>query len=251
MNATLGGLVAITPACATVSNGEAVLIGLVAALVTRFFENLLRRTRLDDPVGVIPVHGGTAIWGIIATGLFSREVELLGNSAGLLHGGPWSFMMAQLTLIGAMLVWTLVTSFLSLWLINKLIGLRVSAEVEDNGLDALEHGIKPSSSVTKLTDMMKLFKPRMSSSAGSPRIKRLSNAGSGSSLELGPKKAFEVETQPESMMRPATETAGGGGNNPGAKPAAVVRGKRAAVRPAGPRLPGSIPDRGSKGYVVK
>ncbi len=74
INGILGGLVSITASSVYVSLGVAVLIGAVASLWVIFFEQLLEKLRIDDPVGAIPVHLGCGIWGTLAAGLFANQI---------------------------------------------------------------------------------------------------------------------------------------------------------------------------------
>lgn len=74
INGILGGLVSITASSVYVSLGVAVLIGAVASLWIIFFEQLLEKLRIDDPVGAIPVHLGCGIWGTLAAGLFANQI---------------------------------------------------------------------------------------------------------------------------------------------------------------------------------
>ncbi len=76
----LGGLVAITPACVAVGNVGAVMIGGVAGALVPAAAGLMRRARLDDPVGLVAVHGVGAVWGTLAAAMFA---------AGLAGGQSW------------------------------------------------------------------------------------------------------------------------------------------------------------------
>lgn len=71
INGILGGLVSITASSAYVSLAVAILIGAVGSLGIIAFEWLLKKLRIDDPVGAIPVHLGCGIWGTLAAGFFA------------------------------------------------------------------------------------------------------------------------------------------------------------------------------------
>ncbi len=123
LNGILGGLVGITANCDSVTNIEAIIIGLVAGMLVVLGMLLLERLKIDDAVGAWPVHGLNGIWGGLATGIFG--------------GHP---MVAQIVGSIAIPVWAFVTMF-ALFSILKAVGwLRVSEEEEEEGLDLGEHG---------------------------------------------------------------------------------------------------------------
>ena len=138
-NGMLAGLVAITAGCAYVSTGSAILIGAVAGVLVilscLFFEKV---ARIDDPVGAISVHGICGLWGILAVGLFADGSYR--GVAGLVYGSPGQ-LVAQVIGIGANLAWVFCAGFATFWLIEKLVGNRVSAESEIQGLDVPELGV--------------------------------------------------------------------------------------------------------------
>jgi ammonium transporter, Amt family len=147
-NGTLAGLVAITAPCAFVSAPSAVIIGLVAGvLVCVAVVVVERKLKLDDPVGAISVHGFNGAWGLLAVGLFADGTYgaglngVTGNVAGLFHGNPGQ-LAAQCIGIVTNLVWVGASSFAA-WKIVGLVtnGHRVSAEVEEMGLDTPEMGV--------------------------------------------------------------------------------------------------------------
>ena len=124
LNGALAGLVGITANCDSVTNAEAIIIGLVAGVLVVLGVILLEKLQIDDPVGAWPVHGLCGIWGGMATWLFG--------------GHPFK---AQL--IGCVVIplWAFVT-MLTLFSALKACGiLRVSPEEEEQGLDLGEHGM--------------------------------------------------------------------------------------------------------------
>jgi Amt family ammonium transporter len=148
VNGTLGGLVGITAGCATVEPWAAVVIGAIGAAVVIYAVDLLDNVlKIDDPVGAAPVHLFSGLWGVIAVGLFSSESGMAtayggeSGSYGLLLGGGAEQLGAQLVGAGAILAWTLVLSAVVFYGIKMTMGLRVSADEEEKGLDLLEHGI--------------------------------------------------------------------------------------------------------------
>jgi ammonium transporter, Amt family len=145
-NGLLGGLVAITAPCAFVSPWAAILIGLVAGLITDWSVIMLERhLHVDDPVGAIAVHGVCGIWGALALGLFADGSYGMGWNGvagpvrGLLFGDPSQFV-AQLIGVGTNLVVVFALALAFFVVIERTIGNRVAAEVEWTGLDMLEMG---------------------------------------------------------------------------------------------------------------
>lgn len=133
LNGALAGLVGITAGCAAVTPGNAILIGGIAAIVMFAATKALVSLRIDDPVGAAPVHGAAGIWGVLAVGLFS-------STGGLFSGGGAALLGTQIVGIAAIVLWTVLTSGIMYWLIDIVVGLRVSKVMEEEGLDAHEHG---------------------------------------------------------------------------------------------------------------
>jgi Amt family ammonium transporter len=128
LNGALAGLVAITSPCASVSPASAIIIGAVAGVLVVLSVMFFDRIKIDDPVGAISVHGICGAWGTLSAGIF----DLGGASLGLIG--------VQLLGIAACFLWTFPIAFVLFKLIDKTIGLRVSAEEELEGLDYSEHG---------------------------------------------------------------------------------------------------------------
>ncbi len=127
----LGGLVAITPCCNVVSPVGAVLVGATAGLVHNFsFDLVIRRWRLDDVVGAVPVHAFCGMWGLFSVALFGIEEKL--------NLPRTEQMLVQSLGIVACAAWTLAVSFLALKFIKVAFGVRVTAMHEINGLSLEE-----------------------------------------------------------------------------------------------------------------
>jgi len=125
LNGALAGLVSITAEPLAPSLGLALIIGAIGGGIVVLTVPLLDRLKIDDVVGAIPVHGFAGIWGTIA-------VVLTGTSA----------IGAQLIGIVAIVGTTFVLSLI-VWLILKsVIGIRVSEEAEQDGLDTTELGME-------------------------------------------------------------------------------------------------------------
>jgi Amt family ammonium transporter len=145
-NGLLAGLVAITAPCAFVNVGSAALIGLIAGILvvesSFFFE---RKIKIDDPVGAISVHGVNGAWGIIALGLFADGTYgdgwngVAGTVKGLFYGDPGQLLAECIGLL-ANLIYVGLISWLVFKLIDLIVGNRVSAKSEMEGLDFPEMG---------------------------------------------------------------------------------------------------------------
>jgi Amt family ammonium transporter len=134
MNGALGGLVAITAGCDIVAPGSALIMGMIAGSVLVFaVEFIDKKLKIDDPVGAISVHGVCGALGTIMVGIFATE-------GGLIYGGGASLLTTQLMGVGAVMVWALSLGFIVFYIAKKTIGIRVSREEEEKGLDLTEHG---------------------------------------------------------------------------------------------------------------
>jgi Amt family ammonium transporter len=147
-NGLLAGLVAITAPSGFVNTIGAAIIGLVAGvLVCLSVEFLERVGKIDDPVGAISVHGANGLWGVISEGLFADGTSNYGGSwngvpgsvRGLFYGDPGQ-LVAQLIGVVTLLGFVFALSFVFNFLVDKIIGQRVSAESELEGLDVPEMG---------------------------------------------------------------------------------------------------------------
>ncbi len=135
LNGALAGLVGITAGTANVTNGGAVVIGLVSGVLVVISIVLFERNGVDDPVGAISVHGVAGIWGVLAVGLFESS-----DGLGLFYGGGLEQLTIQAVGVVAIVGWTFVVSSAVFRGIKATWGLRVSAEEEIAGLDRMEHG---------------------------------------------------------------------------------------------------------------
>jgi Amt family ammonium transporter len=158
-NSMLAGLVAITAPCAFVTPVGAFIIGLVAGVLVVVSVFFWEKRGVDDPVGAISVHGVNGAWGVIAVGLFADgtygtgwngvgATEYLGTTGAALKGvtglfyGDSKQIIAQLFEVVVAIVWNMGVGGFFFWLIGKVLGSnRVSAEVENEGLDVPETGV--------------------------------------------------------------------------------------------------------------
>jgi Amt family ammonium transporter len=135
MNGCLGGLVAITAPCAFVTPMAALAIGALAGAITYYGVGLLENLRIDDPVGAFAVHGLNGAFGILAIGIWAVD------GVGLLHGGGFAQLGIQAVGIVANIAFVFPLSYLVFVIIKNTVGLRVSPEVEEAGIDEAYHGI--------------------------------------------------------------------------------------------------------------
>jgi Amt family ammonium transporter len=155
-NGMLAGLVAITAPCAFVSPNSAVIIGCLAGIVVCLgvlFND--RVAKIDDPCGAISVHGYCGWLGAVCVGIFADgtygsgwngigAATYLGQAGrgvtGLLYGDSRQFLCQ---FMGATLCtfWAFGMTYAVFFVVNKVKSMRVSPEVEREGLDVPEFGL--------------------------------------------------------------------------------------------------------------
>jgi ammonium transporter, Amt family len=142
-NGAIAGLVAITAPSGYVEFYSAPIIGLVAGVLVVVCVLAIDK-KLDDPVGALSAHGAAGIWGTLSCGLFTsqRLADTVGvGKAGLFEGGGFEQLGVQAAAVVLTFVTVLVLSLAVLAAIKATVGLRVSDEAEDAGLDIAEHGM--------------------------------------------------------------------------------------------------------------
>ncbi|MER6300336.1 ammonium transporter [Kitasatospora sp. NPDC001539] len=134
----VAGLVAITPACGSVSPLGAVAIGLVAGAVCAAAVSLKYRWGFDDSLDVVGVHAVGGAIGSLLIGLFATGG--VGQTAkGLFYGGGLGQLGKQAMGVAVVAAYSFVLSWLLAKAVDKLVGFRVSEEVETAGIDQAEH----------------------------------------------------------------------------------------------------------------
>jgi len=133
----VAGLGTITPASGFVGPVGALIIGLAAGVVCYFATQMIKRSLgIDDSLDVFPVHGVGGALGTILAGVFVAE----GLGGVGLPGTTWGAQVwIQATGVFAIATWCAVLTFVILKIVDVLIGLRVSPEMETEGLDLSEH----------------------------------------------------------------------------------------------------------------
>ena len=133
----VAGLVAITPASGFVQPMEAIAIGGIAGVVCYGAVRLRAMTSLDDSLDVVGVHGIGGTWGAIATGIFASAT--VGGVDGLWHGNGGQ-VWDQLAAVGVVWVYSFTMTCAILKVLDLVMGLRVSEDEEELGLDVTQHG---------------------------------------------------------------------------------------------------------------
>lgn len=123
LNGILAGLVGITANADVVSVGSAIIIGAVAGIIVVFAITFFDKSKIDDPVGAISVHGVCGIWGTLACAIFA-DFDFMVQLKGALLVSVFAFVFAYI-------VFTV---------LKAVMGVRVSEEEEERGLDITEHG---------------------------------------------------------------------------------------------------------------
>jgi Amt family ammonium transporter len=126
LNGALAGLVAITAEPADPSPLLATIIGAIGGSLVVFSIILLDKIRIDDPVGAISVHGTVGIFGIFAVLLSDPDATFMGQLTGML----------------VIFIWVFVTSSIVWLLLKSIMGIRVTDDEEEQGVDSSECGME-------------------------------------------------------------------------------------------------------------
>ena len=139
VSGVIAGLVAITPGCGFVTPLSAIMIGLVAGLISFFAVGVVKqRFCYDDSLDAFGVHGIGGFWGMIATGLFATVAVNPGAANGLLLGNAGQFKIEVLAACVTVVYCAAVTAGIC-FIVDKIIGIRVAPEDEIMGLDLTQH----------------------------------------------------------------------------------------------------------------
>jgi Amt family ammonium transporter len=135
----VAGLVAITPAAGFVSPLASIAIGALGGIVCFSAVTMRAKTGLDDSLDVFGVHGVGGTLGALLTGIFAWKAINPAGADGLLHGNP---KQLGIQAVAVLITWvySAVVTFVLLKIINAVVGLRVSDDGEDAGLDVDQHG---------------------------------------------------------------------------------------------------------------
>ena len=134
----IAGLVAVTPAAGNAGPFGAILLGAVASIIC-FYAVTVLKTKLgyDDSLDAFGIHGIGGMVGAIGTA-FTMLPGIGGPGAEDYALGPQ--LVTQITAVAATIVWAAVGTAIAIYVAKAVTGLRVSEEVEREGLDLGEHG---------------------------------------------------------------------------------------------------------------
>ena len=124
LNGLLAGLVGITANADVITVGGALTIGLIAGVIVVISIISLDKAKIDDPVGAISVHGVCGIWGTIAVAIFGEGFSMASQIQGAVLVSVFAFVFAYVVFS----------------VLKAVMGVRVSEEEEERGLDISEHG---------------------------------------------------------------------------------------------------------------
>jgi Amt family ammonium transporter len=126
LNGALGGLVAITAGADVVGLWEPIIIGGIGGALVVLAVPIFDKFQIDDPVGALSVHLVNGIWGTLAVAIFNSQFSILDQLKGMVVIAIFSFLV----------------SFIVFKIINLVMDLRASEEVEYDGLDIPETGVE-------------------------------------------------------------------------------------------------------------
>lgn len=129
----VAGLVAITPAAANLSPGLALLLGVLAGAACAFAIEWKFRLGFDDSLDVVGLHLVAGVLGTVYLGFFAFD-------DGLFTGGDGGLLLVQVISVVGVTAYSFAASLIIAFVVKATTGLRVSAEVEEGGIDAAVHG---------------------------------------------------------------------------------------------------------------
>jgi len=130
LNGALGGLVSITAGPDLYNIYQPVIIGAIGGVLVVFAVPIFDKFKLDDPVGALSVHLVNGVWGTLAVGIFASSPE------------DGITLMGQIKGIITIAIFAFVSSYIVLFIINKIIPLRTTNDEELEGLDVYECGVE-------------------------------------------------------------------------------------------------------------
>ena len=133
------GLVAITPAAGFVTPLAAIVIGGVASVISYYAIKFRQSHNLDESLDVWACHGMGGMWGALATGLFATKAVNEAGANGLFYGNPAQFFI-QAVAVAVSIAFAFGMTYAIAKVLDARIGLRVSENEEEVGLDISEHG---------------------------------------------------------------------------------------------------------------
>jgi ammonium transporter, Amt family len=135
----VAGLGSITPASGFVGVGAALIIGIVAGLICYLAVMSKERLGYDDSLDVVGIHGVGGVWGTLATGLFASKLINDAGADGLFFGNASQFGI-QFLGVAATIIYCGIVTLAILLILKATMGLRVSDDEEQLGVDVSAHG---------------------------------------------------------------------------------------------------------------
>jgi len=129
----VAGLVAITPACASLTPGWAIVLGILAGVVCALAIDLKFKLGFDDSLDVVGIHLVGGLVGTLYLGFFA-------NGTGIIYSGEATQLLVQAIAAFSVLVYSFVLAFIIGLIIEKTMGFRVKSEDEIAGVDLVVHG---------------------------------------------------------------------------------------------------------------
>ena len=193
LNGALAGLVAITAGCDQVSPVGAFFIGLFAGILlcvsVDFFDRI---AKIDDPVGAISVHGACGAMGTLCVGLFATD-------GGLFYGGGIHYFLIQLLGVASVMLWVIITMTIIFKVIDKLVGLRVPADIEIEGLDYHEHGLASAYAGFNISDITATMDVNENTDLGESDYTKASDSQKNAAVKVAGEEL--VATNPTGMYK--------------------------------------------------
>jgi Amt family ammonium transporter len=135
INGILAGLVSITAGCNVVGPVSAIIIGFIAGILVDVAVLFFDKLKVDDPVGAVAVHGVNGLFGTLAVGFFALE-------GGLFFGGGMALLITQIVGVVTIALFSFILTFILMKLIKSLVGIRITSEEEEAGIDSVSFGVK-------------------------------------------------------------------------------------------------------------
>jgi len=138
---TIAGLATITPVAGYVTLFPAILVGVVAGSICYFavfMKNKVGHKVVDDSLDVVGIHGVGGMTGCLLGGLFASKA-VGAASDGLFYGGGFTLMWAQIVMVVSVAAFTGIGTWIILKVVDGIVGLRVTKEEEQMGLDLSQH----------------------------------------------------------------------------------------------------------------
>ena len=129
----VAGLVAITPACGSLTPGWAIVLGIIAGAVCALAVDLKFKLGFDDSLDVVGIHLIGGLIGTLYLGFFA-------NTSGLIYSGSFTQLGVQAIAAFAVLIYSFVLAFIIAFVIQRTIGFRITSEDEIAGVDTVVHG---------------------------------------------------------------------------------------------------------------